>query len=299
MLIQPLFVCAQDLQTVTDSGNSTNNLLRLTGVGKVPVTGKGLELYTYGPDNQGIIQVYDRDLNLPMRLVLQPNASSVTSIHPAGGRLLVNGAADDPGAALVVNGLSTFSSTLGPVKRGVSIFSDELNSGRTVLCMDANGGDCVGMDYFFVEHLSGVNGTRFSNAATVPLIFATNATDRMIIDGNGNVGIGTLSPGSRLSVNGTVHATKMRVTQSLWPDFVFHASYHLPSLHELEQFIRKNKHLPDMPTEAEVKQNGVDLGDTQAKLLQKIEELTLYIIDLNKKVEQQQAQIKSLQEERL
>jgi len=119
-------------------------------------------------------------------------------------------------------------------------------------------------------------------------------TELFRISENGNVGIGTVANDYKLAVNGTIAAKKLKITQNGWSDFVFDPGYTLPSLSVLEQYIRQHKHLPGIATEAEVKANGVDVGDTQARLLQKIEELTLYVIALNKKIEEQQAQINEL-----
>ena len=101
----------------------------------------------------------------------------------------------------------------------------------------------------------------------------------------GNVGIGTITPSYPLSVNGTIQAKEVIVNTG-WSDFVFDKGYKLMSLAELEKFINKNKHLPDVPTAKEVEDNGVALGNINSKLLQKVEELTLYVIELNKSVEQ-------------
>jgi len=67
-----------------------------------------------------------------------------------------------------------------------------------------------------------------------------------------------------------------------WSDFVFNEDYHLKPLNEIEEFIKINKHLPEIPSAKEVEANGVALGEMQAKLLQKVEELTLYMIELKK-----------------
>jgi hypothetical protein len=101
-----------------------------------------------------------------------------------------------------------------------------------------------------------------------------------------------------LAVEGTIGARKIKVTQATpWADFVFEKDYDLPTLSEIEQFIRANKHLPGVPSAKEVQENGLDLGDNQAILLKKIEELTLYMIEQNKKLSEQQLEIKKLQKE--
>lgn len=108
----------------------------------------------------------------------------------------------------------------------------------------------------------------------------------MRITSNAKVGIGTTTPSEKLSVNGNIKAQKVIVTQSGWPDFVFHPSYDLKPLHEVAQFIKKNLHLPGIPSAKEVDEGGISLGDNQALLLKKIEELTLYIIDMKREIEE-------------
>lgn len=128
-------------------------------------------------------------------------------------------------------------------------------------------------------------------------IFKTNEGNFLFE--NGNVGIGTSTTGShKLAVDGTIGAREIRVESGTWSDFVFDSNYTLRNLEELEKFINENKHLPEIPSEEEIIQNGFELGKMDAKLLQKIEELTLYILELNKKIEFQQSQIENLQNHR-
>lgn len=119
----------------------------------------------------------------------------------------------------------------------------------------------------------------------------------MLVKGNGSVGIGTTdTEGYKLAVNGAAIFTRVKVkAYSAWPDYVFSDNYSLPSLQSLEQFITTNKHLPEIPAEKEVQAEGQDLGEMNRLLLKKVEELTLYIIQLNKKVDAQQAVINTLQ----
>lgn len=115
-----------------------------------------------------------------------------------------------------------------------------------------------------------------------------------------NVGIGTTTPGThKLAVEGTIGARKVKVTQGSWADFVFKPDYELPSLADVDLYVRTHGHLQDIPSEQEIVSDGLDLGDMNKKLLQKIEELTLYLIDQDKKVKNQQDLIEMLQKELL
>lgn len=126
-----------------------------------------------------------------------------------------------------------------------------------------------------------------------PLVIKTGNTARMYISANGKIGINTDDPKSHLSVNGEIRALKIKVTQNLWADYVFDSNYKLMPLKEVESFIAKNKHLPGVPSATTVQQDGLNVGDNQAVLLQKIEELTLYLIEQDKKITQLEMQLKS------
>ncbi|MEL7677062.1 hypothetical protein [Elizabethkingia meningoseptica] len=109
----------------------------------------------------------------------------------------------------------------------------------------------------------------------------------------GNVGIGVNNPKNKLDVNGTVHAKEVKVDMAGWADFVFHKDYELPTLDEVEKHIQEKGHLPNIPNTKEVTENGLSLGESQKLLLQKIEELTLYSIEQNKRIQKLEEKIKS------
>ena len=135
--------------------------------------------------------------------------------------------------------------------------------------------------------------------------FFTNGQQRFAITNTGKIGIGFSNPDVSLSnasademltVNGTIHAKEVRVdlTGSL-ADYVFSPTYNLRPLYEVEAFVKENNHLPEIPSAAEVKEKGLSMGEMQNKLLQKIEELTLYVIELQKTNEKQSARIEELE----
>jgi hypothetical protein len=144
---------------------------------------------------------------------------------------------------------------------------------------------------------------------------ATGRMNRLLtIERGGNVGIGITNPKEKLhvngkaifgtagietgthtnyavAVNGKLVATEVIVTMDGWPDYVFEENYNLPTLNEVETHIKAKKHLPGIPSANEVITNGANIGEVQVKLLQKIEELTLYLIEQDKKIQELQNQI--------
>lgn len=126
-------------------------------------------------------------------------------------------------------------------------------------------------------------------------------TAALTVDGpTGNIGINTENPGSfKLAVEGTIGCREAQVlTTNPFPDFVFESDYNLRSLPEIEAFIKENKHLPEIPSAAEVEEaGGFKLGEMNLKLLQKVEELTLYLIDQNKRIDQLSSELQKIQAE--
>jgi hypothetical protein len=120
--------------------------------------------------------------------------------------------------------------------------------------------------------------------------------ERIRIKNNGNIGIGTTNPTEKLEVNGTIKTKEVNVTLSGWPDYVFDSEYYLIPIEELESFIQKNRHLPGIPSEIEILESGLNVGELQSKLLEKIEELTLYLIAQEKKMAEMKNSINKLEQ---
>jgi hypothetical protein len=137
------------------------------------------------------------------------------------------------------------------------------------------------------------------------LVFKVSANDAspataLLIKANGNIGIGTDAPREKFSVNGNIRAREIKVEATNWPDYVFDEGYKIGTLEELESYIKANKHLPEMPSAKEITANGLELGEMVRLQQQKIEELTLHLIDKDKaikKVEVENTQLKFKQAE--
>ncbi|MEO9869313.1 hypothetical protein [Ekhidna sp.] len=128
--------------------------------------------------------------------------------------------------------------------------------------------------------------------------FRQGSYNAMTIHPSGKLGIGTTNPDSKLTVAGNIHAQEVKVTidAGTGPDYVFEPDYDLRSLEETAAYIKANKHLPEVPSASEMEANGVQLGEMNMLLLKKIEELTLYVIELKKENEEQNEIIKSQEE---
>jgi hypothetical protein len=172
-----------------------------------------------------------------------------------------------------------------------------------------------GANYIESSEIGGIAEGVSAGVVKSGIYFGTNdGTDainnlpktRMYITASGNVLInpktnsgGNLLPESangegKLQVSGLIRAKEVKVETNNWPDFVFAKGYKLATLSEIEQQIKRNGHLPGIPSATEAEKNGIELGEMNKKLLQKIEELTLYLIDMKKENEQQNKEIKAL-----
>ncbi len=128
-------------------------------------------------------------------------------------------------------------------------------------------------------------GGSIAGGGAAPLHFFTNGQwSQVTLLPNGNFGIGTTNPTYKLAVKGNIRSEEV-IVETGWADYVFADGYRLKPLHEVARFIKDNKHLPNIPSAAEIEKNGLHLGDVQKKMMEKIEELTLYIIELKKEID--------------
>ena len=127
------------------------------------------------------------------------------------------------------------------------------------------------------------SGTPYGGWNSDRQIMLPDNNDNVYLSLNGgHVGIGTGSPQYPLSVNGVIQAKEVIVNTG-WSDYVFDRNYRVPSLEEVSDYVTREHHLPGIPSQSEVEKNGVSLGDVQSKMLAKLEELTLQVIQLNEK----------------
>lgn len=190
---------------------------------------------------------------------------------PATGNLLLGSTTDNGLAKLQVNG--------SVMQTGVT---------NSLLKADANG--------VLIPAVAGTDYAAASGSANYLSKFNSNnvLSNSLVYDNGTNVGIGTANPQYKLAVNGDIGAKKIKVTQSNWSDYVFDSSYLLTPLMEVARYIKEFKHLPDVLSEKEVIANGIDLGENQAVLLKKIEELTLYGIEQEKSLAENKMKLEEL-----
>lgn len=198
-----------------------------------------------------------------------------------------------PNAKLEVRGTILSSGTnsnldvTDPVRGNISYLA---NSGQMVIGWNRNAG-AGETDFISNQGLGGQGGFAFYN-------YDNSGVEKQLmwVQGNGNVGIGTNDPkGYKLAVNGGVIATAVTVkVNSAWPDYVFKKDYQLPSLTDVKTYIDQNQHLPEVPSEEQIAKEGLNLGEMNKLLMKKVEELTLYLIEIKQEVKELQKQNESL-----
>lgn len=221
-------------------------------------------------------------LQIACLLAISKYSYSQTNTFPASGAVGI-GTTTPKGTLDVSGSLVTFANIDPRFALGDLSFMP--NTGTTVMGWNRSAGG--GESSFVANQLDGsVGGFAFYNHNN------TGQEQRLMwMLGNGNVVIGTgYLSNYRLSVDGNIHAKEVNVDLNNWPDYVFEPGYIRMPLSELETYILKNKHLPDMPSANEVQKQGVNLAEMNRLLVQKVEELTMHLIEQNKKIALQDQQ---------
>ena len=171
------------------------------------------------------------------------------------------------------------------------------------------GGRDVGIEFLRGSEFNGTDYKVFNDGGVFKIMnalnnFSNSGSESFRISSNnvymgfngGRVGIGTVNPGSYLlAVNGKVKCREVKVTLTDWADFVFDENYPLMPLDQLQKYINENGHLPGIPSETEALEKGIELGNMNTLLLEKIEELTLYVLALKKENDQLKSRLDALE----
>ncbi|MFI5171655.1 MAG: hypothetical protein ACHQFW_04650 [Chitinophagales bacterium] len=153
----------------------------------------------------------------------------------------------------------------------------------------------AGEDAFRVQ-ISGTTRFLVQSGGGVSVGSLTTApTNGLYVSGDVRIGTATPATGYKVSIDGKVMCEELKVQLSPWPDYVFANDYKLNALDELESFIKTNNHLPNIPAACEIETNGLNVGEMQGLMMEKIEELTLYVIELNKENKELQSRIEMLE----
>jgi hypothetical protein len=164
---------------------------------------------------------------------------------------------------------------------------------------------------FIVPYLSGSGYSQLSQQGDIGIFWKTETQNNnlnagmvfaphdglagMRITNDGKVGIGISAPAYALDVKGMIRSCDLLVEGNNWCDYVFAEDYPLLTLKQVEGYIKENNHLPGVPSAGEMAENGLQLGDAARMTMEKVEELTLYIIELSKRMEQLEKENKALQ----
>ncbi|WP_299887836.1 hypothetical protein [uncultured Lacinutrix sp.] len=236
--------------------------------------------------NRALFPIYNASLNRS-KLVINHNGDFEDGVTIAGSKLLVDGSIGlgtiNPESKIhVANGTPAGLSGGGFITAGL------LNSHNVVIdnneIQARNNGNHASL------HIQPKGGNLYIHQYT------GNVEDRVVFNTNGQLGIGTTNTrGYKLAVNGNILTEELKIrTYANWPDYVFEDSYNLKPLANLEIEINTLGHLPNMPSAKKVKEEGFNVGEMNAKLLEKIEELTLYTIDQQKEIEQLKSLVNKL-----
>ncbi len=247
-----------------------NSMLQISSEGNPTYTEtQANALQINGTDQSLYMGVYSNNHVSYLQAADIGTGPSVLTLNPRGGKEGIGTGANIP--------LSTFQ------------INSEGNPNNSEY--QANAFQIIGNDQCLYMGASSTSSPRVSYIQSAQLGFASNTLS--LNARGGSVTIGTTdSHGYTLAVNGSINTESITcMTYPNWPDYVFAENYNLTPLKDIETFIYKNKHLPEIPSADDINKKGVNLGEMNTLLLKKVEELTLYIIDLNKQIQQIKQQI--------
>ncbi|HEX6169507.1 MAG TPA: hypothetical protein VFZ33_07425 [Chitinophagaceae bacterium] len=255
--------------TINATDPAINFLNAGTGKGLLQVSGNSMRLGTYNTNVNGSLYFTTMGID---RMAITPDGNFGIGILSPVGKFQITGGVE---ASPTTHGflmLGTVGSTNLVFDNNEILARNNGNSSH--LYMQNSGGNVYIGDAtnFNSAHRLGVDGNT-------------------VITGALRVGTTPTPSGYRLAVDGKVICTELMVRLvSNWPDYVFSNNYKLPSINELENFINKNNHLPGIPSAKDIETNGLSIGEMQKLQMEKIEELTLYIIELKKEIDKLKAQ---------
>ncbi|MFD2874138.1 hypothetical protein ACFS5N_16770 [Mucilaginibacter ximonensis] len=220
---------------------------------------------------------------------LQVGSASASAWGSISPMLFVSGTAIDNSTATgaTVSGITTTQFTLGP---------------HALTASNGTSGSPVTYTTAATMYIAGAPSPGANTIITSPYALYINSGDSFFNGTknsfSGKILIGTTTARDEmLSVNGNIRARQIKIETANWPDYVFASQYTLPNLSDLKAYIDKNKHLPDMPSEKEIAADGQNLGEINKVLVKKVEELTLYLIEKDKQLKQQEENAKIQQQQ--
>ncbi|MFZ1676283.1 MAG: hypothetical protein WAT91_03365 [Saprospiraceae bacterium] len=284
-------------------GTSTNHIFSLNagGTGKVHVWPDGRVVIGDDPDPINFTGGSSSSRTVPTeaKLTMETPLNSTGWMHIGGpDSIIVSEVIGGISAAIGTSTNHAFRLTAGTSGKGVHIYPD----GNVVIGTNVQGSfgrltlhtpdNSDGFAHYssggiLLKTIVGGTSAGFGTFTNHKMRIFANGVSVINIAPDGNIGMGLENPlaGYRLSVNGSIKAKEIVVETVGFPDYVFAPDYKSLSLSEVERFIQLHHHLPNIPSASEVEENGLAIGAMQNKMMEKIEELTLYIIELNKRIE--------------
>jgi len=274
------------LQIISSFVENDRLFFRKFGVGNVAANTTWVELATRGENNFSGKQSIAGNLGLGLT---QPLHKLHVHGNHVDSRILLHseGAGVDAQQADLMLWASEPGLTYTGVGIGNNIHNYKNNNGGLKLLNTARGGS-------YIRLLDCAMQFNVVNSGGVDM-------QAIAVNTSGNVGIGISNPNCKLDVKGTIHSSEVKVDLNFpAPDYVFKEDYNLRSLQEVENYIKESSHLPEIPSAKEFEQNGINVSEMNMALLKKIEELTLYMIEMKKEneiVKKENASMKHHQEE--